>query len=71
MSTKPLGSTGSTTSVRLYFHYSINTIANIKTYISTSLSLNLNLNIDSQPLKIPPDGDCKVEKCRVLTKDKA
>ena len=50
-------------------HYTINTIAYIKTYISTSLSLNNNLNIDSQPLKIPPEEDCKVETCRGLTKD--
>ena len=40
----------------------------IITYTSTSLSLNNNSNIDSQPLKIPPEEDCKVEICW-LTKD--
>ena len=60
---------GTTTSVRQHFEYSINTIVYIITYTSTSLSLNNNLNIDSQPLKIPPEEDCKVEICRGLTKD--
>ena len=60
---------GTTTSVRQHFQYSINTIVYIITYTSTSLSLNNNLNIDSQPLKIPPEEDCKVQTCRGLTKD--
>ena len=60
---------GTITSVRQHFQYFIYTIMCIITYTSTSLSLNNNSNIDSQPLKIPPEEDCKVEICRGLTKD--